>query len=187
MALFVLSHGSFLMCAAAHTRVHFFCLSKRNEPKKKTPDDLPLADARGSLRFSPFPARVNSRSTTAQTCTRFFPETAAMLGGVNGTGCNDSATERPVPLVQPSTAGQNREKRGLSEPIADRDKADRSLLVAACGAQRARVMEGPRQFRSAGFDRGAQGSRSEAQTKPWGALSFAFFSLGKQRKEGLAR
>jgi hypothetical protein len=43
------------------------------------------------------------------------------------------------------------------------------------------------EFRSAGFYRGAQGSRSEAQTKPWGCLSFAFFSLGKQRKEGLAR
>jgi len=34
---------------------------------------------------------------------------------------------------------------------------------------------------------GAQGSRREAQTKPWGAFSFAFFSLGKQRKEGRVR
>ena len=34
------------------------------------------------------------------------------------------------------------------------------------------------------FCRGAQGSRRVAQTKPWGALSFAFFSLGTQRKEG---
>jgi len=29
-----------------------FCLPKRNEPKKKAPEDLPLAVARGSLRFS---------------------------------------------------------------------------------------------------------------------------------------
>ena len=35
------------------------------------------------------------------------------------------------------------------------------------------------EFRSAGFGRGAQGSRSVAETKPWGCLSFAFFSLGK--------
>ena len=40
------------MCAAAHTRIHFFCLPKRNEPKKKAPDDLPLAGARDALRFS---------------------------------------------------------------------------------------------------------------------------------------
>ena len=31
------------------------------------------------------------------------------------------------------------------------------------------------------FCRGAQGSRSAAQTKPWGALSFRLFSLGKQQ------
>ena len=85
--MFVRADADFvLMRAAARTRVHFFCLSKRNEPKKKTPDDLPLAGARGSLRVSPFPGRVNSQSKTAQTCTRLFPETAAMLGGVNGTG-----------------------------------------------------------------------------------------------------
>ena len=69
-----------------HPAALIICLSKRKKPKKKTPDDLPLANARGSLRFSPFPARVNSRSLIAQTCTRLFPETAVMLGSVNGTG-----------------------------------------------------------------------------------------------------
>ncbi|MGB5562826.1 MAG: hypothetical protein WBN02_11000 [Sedimenticolaceae bacterium] len=38
----------------------FFLLDKRKkEGKEKDPDDLPLAIARSSLRFSPFPARVN--------------------------------------------------------------------------------------------------------------------------------
>jgi hypothetical protein len=40
------------MRSAERTRIHFFCLSKRNESKKKTPDGLLLAVARGSLRFS---------------------------------------------------------------------------------------------------------------------------------------
>jgi hypothetical protein len=39
------------------------------------------------------------------------------------------------------------------------------------------------EFRSAGFYRGAPGSRSAAQTKPWGAFSFGYFSLrhGKEK------
>jgi len=61
------------MRSAERARIHFFCLSKRNEPKKKTPDDLPLAIASGSLRFSPFPARVNSeRSGDQAVGGRFF-------------------------------------------------------------------------------------------------------------------
>ena len=40
-------------CAGVQrAHVHFFCLPKRNEPEKRAPDDLPLAVARGSLRFS---------------------------------------------------------------------------------------------------------------------------------------
>ena len=76
----------FLMRWVQRTHVHFFCLPKRNEPKKKAPDDLPLAVAMGALRFSPFPARVNSWALPTQTCTRLFPEKAVMLGGVNGIG-----------------------------------------------------------------------------------------------------
>ena len=75
------------MRSAERTRDTFLCLPKEKYPKEMAPDDLPLANARGSLRFSPFPARVNSRSLIAQTCTRLSPETAAMLGSVNGTGC----------------------------------------------------------------------------------------------------
>jgi len=40
------------MRCAQRTSPSFFCLSKRKKAKKKTPDDLPLAHARGSLRFS---------------------------------------------------------------------------------------------------------------------------------------
>jgi len=40
---------------------------------------------------------------------------------------------------------------------------------------------------SAAFFRGAQETRSAAEGKPLGCLSFAFFSLGKQRKEGRVR
>ncbi|MBT8429661.1 MAG: hypothetical protein KJN79_07075 [Gammaproteobacteria bacterium] len=42
----------FLMRWAQRASPSFFCLSKRKKAKKKTPDDLPLADARGSLRCS---------------------------------------------------------------------------------------------------------------------------------------
>ncbi len=72
-----LSRGLFLMCAAAHTRIHFFCLSKRNEPKKKTPDDLPLAVARAHLG-----GRKPSAMVRQSRFSRFCP---VMLGGVNGT------------------------------------------------------------------------------------------------------
>jgi len=45
-----------------------------------------------------------------------LPETAAMLGGVNGMGGGNSWLRgAPSPLVQPSAAGQNRSARGLSE------------------------------------------------------------------------
>ena len=102
------------MYAAAHTRVHFFCLPKRNEPKKKAPDDLPLAVARGPLRFSPFPARVNSRASPAQTCTRLFPETAAMLGGVNGPRVAIAHYGAPRPL---GAAEHRRAKPGEARTV----------------------------------------------------------------------
>ena len=148
------------MRSAERARVHFFCLSKRKEPKKKPPDDLPLAVARGSLRFSPFPARVNSRASPAQTCTRFSPETAAMLGGVNGTG---------LPIAD----------YGVPRPLgAAKHRSHFRRQARACLTERSEGVHARRKRRE------AQESRSAAQTKLWGALSFAFFSLGKQRKEG---
>ncbi|MGB5453858.1 MAG: hypothetical protein WBN00_17345, partial [Sedimenticolaceae bacterium] len=39
------------------------------------------------------------------------------------------------------------------------------------------------EFRSAGFGRGAQGSRREALTKPWGAVSFGYFSLRHSKEK----
>jgi len=43
------------------------------------------------------------------------------------------------------------------------------------------------EFPSAGFERGAQGTRSAAKGKSQGCISFAYFSLGKQRKVGWVR
>jgi hypothetical protein len=76
----------FLMCAAAHTRIHFFCLSKRNEPKKKTPDDLPHADARGSLRFSAKTGAAELAIFDRSDSPRFSRFCPVMLGRVNGSG-----------------------------------------------------------------------------------------------------
>ena len=147
------------MRSAERTRVHFFCLSKRNEPKKKTPDDLPLASARGSLRFSPLPARVNSWAAPTQTCTRLFPETAAMLGIVNGIWAHESGYGVALPPWR-SRAPQG--KTGRSEDCLSH------------------AMHG--EFRSAGFGQGAQGSRSVVEAKLWGAVSSGYSSLGTQRR-----
>jgi len=76
------------MCAAAHTRIHFFCLSKRNESKKKTPDDLPLAVARGSLRFSAKTGAAELAISDRSDSPRFSRFCPVMLGGVNGTGAH---------------------------------------------------------------------------------------------------
>jgi hypothetical protein len=89
------------------------------------------------------------------------PETAAMLGGVNGirVPCPGYGVPRPPWCSR--------------APQVKTDQREDCLSPATQG-----------EFHSAGFYRGAQGSQSEAQTKPWGAFSFAFFSLGMQRKEG---
>ena len=95
-----------------------------------------------------------------------------MLGYVNGPGVFLAGfgvvTERGYgvpgpPLVQPSTAGQNREKRGLSE---------RSQIASSA----APVLTEERR------EVGAQRRPSRG-----GALFFAFFLLGKQKKEGRVR
>ena len=86
------------MRSAERTRIHFFCLPKRNESKKRAPDDLPLADARGSLRFSAKTGAAElaicDRSDSPR-LSRFCP---VMLGGVNGTGVPvaDHGVARPL-------------------------------------------------------------------------------------------
>jgi len=67
-------------------RIHFFCLSKSNEPKKKTPDDLPLAVARGFLRFSAKTGAAELAICDRSDSPRFSRFCPVMLGGVNGTG-----------------------------------------------------------------------------------------------------
>ncbi|MDJ0739497.1 MAG: hypothetical protein QNJ91_07255, partial [Gammaproteobacteria bacterium] len=65
--------------------------------------------------------------------------------------------------MQPSTAGQNREKRGLSE---------RSEIASSAAPILAE-------------ERRAVGAQRRPRLR--GALFFAFFLLGKQKKEGRAR
>jgi len=64
----------------------FFCLSKRKKAKKKTPDDLPLAEARGSLRFSAKTGAAELAICDRSDSPRFSRFCPVMLGGVNGTG-----------------------------------------------------------------------------------------------------
>jgi len=141
----------------------FFACPKKIDEKKGHPKTCP------SLR-EVFPARLAlggarelapvGRSDTP----RSSPPATAMLGGVNGNRVPRSSCGVPnTPWCRRAPQVRNRPARGLS------DRAQRGSSAAPV------------------LGRGAQGSRSEAQTKPWGAFSFAFFSLGKQRKEGRVR
>ncbi len=78
-----------------------------------------------------------------------------------------------------------------NSPIFDGLKHPSLVPGARCVARRLAVTPGapiwlrsapsPLAQPSAAFLRGTQGTRSAAKGKPWGALSFAYFSLGKQR------
>ena len=94
---------------SAPTFISFACPKETNQ-RKRHPTTCPSSAARGALRFSRFPARVNclgpslvlalrapqaatigllpdlSLPPVGQTDTRLSPETAAMLGFVNGIG-----------------------------------------------------------------------------------------------------
>jgi hypothetical protein len=77
----------------------FFACPKKRRQKKGPPTTCAATATRPSLRFSQFPVRVNSLAALAQTCTRIFPEPAAMLGSVNGIG---AACPARVRLVNPT-------------------------------------------------------------------------------------
>jgi hypothetical protein len=66
---------------AALKHVPFLCLPKEKGTKRKGTLDLPLALARGSLRFSQQAALGNS-SLRPSNIPRSIPPTAAMLGSV---------------------------------------------------------------------------------------------------------
>ena len=75
------------MRSAERTRVSFFCLPKRKKPKKKAPEDLPLAVGKG------FPARLgrkralrNSLPSVGQTVLALIRFLPAVLGCTKGTG-----------------------------------------------------------------------------------------------------
>ena len=113
------------MCAAAHTRVHFFCLPKRSEPKKKAPDDLPHAGASGALRFS---VKTGAAELTmlrmVQTVLASPGFVLMMLGGVNGTG---------VPLTN----------YGVSRPLGGAELSQPFPAASACMSDRAHQNFGP--------------------------------------------
>jgi len=124
------------------------------------------------------------------------PETAAMLGGVNGSGAHEfghrgllphgAALNHGAKSIRDQTAWPH--KRGMNTPVKLRSApspwCSRAPQVENGPARG--LSDRPQGGSSAApvFCRGAQGSRSVAETKPWGAVSFAFFSLGMQRKEG---
>ena len=136
----------------------FFACPKKRDEKKGPPKTCPLPLARGSLRFSHRPALTKLPRYARSDNARLSPSDAAMLGGVNGMRMHRSGYGVPrSPWCSRAPQAENGSARGLS----DRPKGGSSAAPVFC--------------------RGAQGSRSTAETKPWGALSFAFFSLGKQR------
>jgi len=68
----------------AHPR-SFFLFVQKTRTKEKTPDDLPLADARGPLRFSVKTGAAELAIYDRSNSPRFSRFLPAMLGGVNGT------------------------------------------------------------------------------------------------------
>ena len=83
------------MRSVERAHVHFFCLPKRNEPKKRAPDDLPLAAGEG------FPVLLgikralrNSRSPIAQAVLALIRFLPAVLGCINGIGVHRSSLGR---------------------------------------------------------------------------------------------
>ena len=82
----------------------------------------------------------------------------AVLGGTEGKGHSVVGVAHPGPVDAAEHRSRfRRQARACLSGQSPRDQARRKR-------------------------REAQGSRSAAQTKPWGALTFGYFSLGKQRK-----
>jgi hypothetical protein len=166
----------------------FFACPKKRDEKKGPPKTCPLPLARGSLRFSRRAALTKLPRYARSDNARLSPPDAAMLGGVNGRVAHRSGYGvPPSPWCSRAPQAENGSARGLSDrPKGAINKAGALLSPLAAPAGRGPWMARDNSAAPV-FCRGAQGSRSVAQTKPWGAVFFAFFLLGKQKKEGLAR
>lgn len=90
---------------AAHPRSFLLLGQKKRNQRKRHPKTCPSPMARGSLRFSRFPARVNSLPAVAQTCTRFIRKSLRCSAASTGLGC------APRPLGAAEHRRQKTEKR----------------------------------------------------------------------------
>jgi|GEM_PF-4673527 len=142
---------------AAHAFISFACPKETNQ-RKRPPKTCPSPVARGSLRFSAQTGAAELAISDRSDSPRFSRSGPAMLGCVNGAGAHTL-----TPWCSRAPQAENGTARGLS------DRAQRGSSAAPV------------------FCRGAQGSRRVAPTKPWGAFSSGYSSLGKQRRVTLAR
>ena len=91
--------AGFVLKALGSARQPFFLLlAEKKEGKEKGTPRLGLRYAPTALRFSPFPARVDSLPALGQTCTRLIPEKAAMLGCTKGEEVLRSRLRPPRPV-----------------------------------------------------------------------------------------
>ncbi|MDR7151163.1 hypothetical protein J2W49_003136 [Hydrogenophaga palleronii] len=168
----------------------FFASPKKSAQKKGEPDALSLRFASGTLRCS-------VRAGSAQTCPLRGLRTCAAL-------------IRPALRYSPAHDGGRRERghflrmlgwRGPSpQPFPQRGEGVKSRLArggvrsrlcrvaglssaAAWGAE-IRMSEGRAADKFANFPHDASSARKPAGPRTSARLSFAFFSLAKQRKEG---
>jgi hypothetical protein len=113
-ALFALTRGLYLSVRGGAHSHYFSLLAQRKVAKRNGTPRFGLRYAPTCLRFSPFPARVNSWAAPTQICTRLPPETAAILGCTKGTGYSVVGSVRPGPV---DAAEHHRTKPGEARTV----------------------------------------------------------------------
>jgi len=133
--------------------------------------------------------RIKEKDTRrlAPCCRKGFP---ALLGQNRRCGTRDLRSLRQSSLLPVLTCDARRrqrdrgariELRSTPSPCAAEHRSRFRRQARACLTERSEGVHARRKRRE------AQGSRSEAETKPWGAFSSGYSSLGKQRRVTRAR
>ena len=154
----------------------FLFRQRKVSKKKATPLSATLRFAAGNLRCSLFAGSAQTRF--AQTCAALIREKLRSSAHTEGSG-SGLRFARPPTNSQPSP----------THPTSTRHGAYLFNPLCACRGAQLQAEKGPRMFepkaslRGPRLKRAPQVARSEAEGHAqWGRLSFAYFSLARQRK-----
>ena len=155
----------------------FFVSPKKVSQRKATPLCASLRFAAGNLRCSLFAGSAQTRF--AQTCAALIREKLRSSAHTEGSGSG-------LRFARPANTDQQPKP---NTPTSTRHGAYLFNPLCACRGAQLQAEEGPRMFERSEFARTPPGASTagcpEAKRRghaQWGRLSFAYFSLARQRK-----